>query len=83
MDSITTAHMYRRLCPLDIVAAAGINQQMIPFIDKQRHFNNITGVHGGRFAAAGSGIAPNAGFGLHNYQFYRVRQFYAPEYGSE
>lgn len=60
---------------LDVIAAAGIDQEMIPFVDEQRHFYYITGVHGSGLIAAGSGIAADARLGFNNDQFNSIGQF--------
>ena len=52
---------------------------MIPFVDEQRHFYDVAGIHGSGFASAGSGITADARFGLNNYQFYGVGQFHAQD----
>ena len=63
-----------QLCTGNVFASAGIDVKYVTFVDEQRHFNNIAGVHGSGFAAAGSRIAADARVGFNNSQLNGVRQ---------
>ena len=58
-------------------AGTSINVEYVAFVNEQRYFNNIAGVHGCGFAAAGSRIAADARVGFNNSQFNGIRQINA------
>ena len=63
-----------QLCARNVFAGTGINVKYVAFVNEQRYFNNIAGIHGCGFAAAGSRIAADARVGFNNSQFNGVRQ---------
>lgn len=67
-----TACFMSSLSPGDILPFSGIDDQFIPFVDKEGHLHDQSRLQLSGFGAAGGRIAANPGIGFHHFQFHRI-----------
>ena len=57
-----------------IFAGTRVNAQNVADFNKERHFNNRSGLQFGRFAPSLSSITPNPRIGLSDFKFDKIRR---------